>query len=922
MLPVRLEMSAFGPYTDKTVIEFDKLGKKGMYLVTGDTGAGKTTIFDAITFVLFGEPSGESRKVNDLRSAYAKPTDATYVEFDFLYNGEIYKIKRNPEYNRPSKKGDRVTTQKSDATFFLPDGTIISGVNKVVPAVEEKLGLDRKQFSQICMIAQGEFLKLLLEKTENRQKIFRGIFKTYLYEKIQEKLKSRYIEQKKISDSANEKLKANIGTINKTIFNNSNLDQFVDEKTTADTLFNLEKHIELDTKEQAKLKKVFKALEDELLEVNKILDKDLEIKNLKTSLLNLNLKIETKNKNILLAEESLNDKTEKLKSLKPLEDKIIVLKKDLDKYKNLEEYQKKLKKLKKDFDADTKKNEEILKIINDKKLLFDKKTEELKELKNISLLLSEKKNEQALLNTSIEAINTILTAFGEYKKMIAKHKENVDVYKVSNEKYDVLKKDYDNKYKLYLDNQAGVLADKLEEGVPCPVCGSKNHPKVATVIDFNLTEDKLEKLNLKQESARKKMIKDSEEASKSKERAKTLLENIFTECKKYVKVNEEDKAKDLHGKISKVSTEKIADDTIMQKEIDDLTIKNNIFIDLEKELPNLEKDIKSKEEDLKKTAENLIKIESDTKHISNSLEELSSQLNFKTKKEADAFIIEEEAKIKKANEIVDLEKNNVNNIKKELDNLLGQVTVHKKRLDDYVEIDEATIINKKNSLQLEKNEQEKVLTNIAVKISHNKQIYEKIKTFIDEFKEQQELTSYLGNLSDTANGTLSKKEKFMFETYIQSTYFEKVIERANIRFLLMTNNQYELRRKLTATNKISSTGLELEVIDYFNNSIRDASSLSGGEAFKASLALALGLSDEVQNNSGGIKIDTMFIDEGFGSLDENSLNQAIKTLADLDQGNKLVGIISHVNELKEKIDNQIVITKVDSGGSKVKILGC
>ncbi|NLA88209.1 MAG: SMC family ATPase [Clostridiales bacterium] len=189
MRPITLTMSAFGPYAEKTVLELYKLGTQGIYLITGDTGAGKTTIFDAITFALYGEASGENREASMLRSKYATPETPTFVELVFEYAGKRYTIKRNPEYERPVKRGEGTTTQKADAELTMPDGQVITKAKDVTNTVKEIIGIDRSQFTQIAMIAQGDFLKLLLAPTEERKKIFRQIFRTELYQVLQDKLK-------------------------------------------------------------------------------------------------------------------------------------------------------------------------------------------------------------------------------------------------------------------------------------------------------------------------------------------------------------------------------------------------------------------------------------------------------------------------------------------------------------------------------------------------------------------------------------------------------------------------------------------------------------------------------------------------------------------------------------------------------------
>ena len=295
-------------------------------------------------------------------------------------------------------------------------------------------------------------------------------------------------------------------------------------------------------------------------------------------------------------------------------------------------------------------------------------------------------------------------------------------------------------------------------------------------------------------------------------------------------------------------------------------------------------------------------------------------MKFKSKKEAEETVKHLKNGIQLHKNALEKVETEYADLEKELAGLKGKIDQLKKQLESKEDIDTEKLLEEKNALTEKKTELTEKSETISTRIYTNNRAKENISKKATELTTIEEKWTWVKALSNTANGNISGKEKIMLETYIQATFFDRIIDRANTRLMVMSGGQYELIRRQEASNYRSQSGLELDVKDHYNGSIRNVKTLSGGESFKASLSLALGLSDEIQSNAGGIKLDTMFVDEGFGSLDEESLQQAIKALADLSEGNRLVGIISHVAELKERIDKQVIVTKEKTGGSKVTIV--
>lgn len=920
MRPLKLCISAFGPYADKCTIDMSKLGEKGLYLITGNTGAGKTTIFDAIAFALYGEASGTNREATMLRSKYAAADCPTEVELTFSYRDKTYVIKRNPAYDRPKKNGDGFTPQKAEATLIYPNGKAVTKIKDVDMAIKNIMGIDRNQFSQIAMIAQGDFLKFLLAETKERQTIFRDIFKTGYYQKVQDSLKdevsnlSRLIYElhnsiKQFIDSA--VCEENIELFDELQLAKSNMIQTSEIPTL------IEKILEYDDENYKKISEQISIFDKDLAEIN-ILSGKVQNYIQTESLL--------KNKQNLYTEkfpvfeklkhnfQELNKKSPELEELKK---EYTVLENEFPKYEELEQLQNNTNNLLKQLEHSEsvfKKNTENIKIENDK--LCELK-EELKSYSNLETKKADITLKIHKHRTTMSALEAFNHDFNEYTELLTELAKAQKDYTASAELADQLQNEYNLLNRAFLNEQAGLLALSLKDKCPCPVCGSVLHPTPAKLGNDAPTKEKLNQAKEIAETAQQKLNDLSLNSGKIKA-AVNVKKSALTDSVKSVfgdiplenaKSKYEKLEKELSSKLSNLNNQ--------------LNLINSSF----KRAATLEKLIGEKEKQLQYLNSTISEIKDENLTLKTKLEEgkrqiseIVTKLKYKTKSDA---IVEQKrllSKIQQMKSAMENAENSYNDFNKLLTSLKAEIAQLEMQLKSFEKIDIAALQDKKTSITHKRNQLAEYQRNIFSRIDTNRFALEGIKSKSVKLTALEEKYSWIKSLCDTANGSLNGKEKIKLETYIQMTYFDRIINRANIRFMVMSEGQYEFSRYTGAKGGNSQSGLELEIIDHYNGSARSVKTLSGGEAFMASLSLALGLSDEIMSSAGGIKLDTMFIDEGFGTLDENSLEKAIKALSSLSEGNRLVGIISHVSELNQKIDKQIVVTKERSGGSKVKII--
>ena len=923
MRPHKLTISAFGPYAGQTEIDFDKFGTQGLFLITGDTGAGKTTIFDAITYALFGEASGSSRDDSMFRSTYADPDVPTFVELRFEYGGKLYLVKRSPKQERPKARGTGYTTQNAEASLQIGDEAPITSLKDVNAKLVEILGVNFSQYSQIAMIAQGQFRELLLADTKKRAEIFRSIFKTYGYlslqKRLQEDANALYGEVQNKRRSAvqyvdgavcleNSEHAADLMAAKKKVQGN--------EMTISEMIALIKTILSEEQQKEKDLKEEQQVLQNKIDGIQKQLDADKTYKQNKENHDNAVAEKERREKD---EKPSLDEKLKDAKSHQPeidqLTNDISVMSEKMSKYAELSKCVKDLEQNVKDIkanDADSEKADKDY-----QKLLADIKEKE-KELGDIN---DQKPGEEKIkVESRIEALGkesqklkTLKEDIDSYRKELGKLPKLQIKAKDAEKKRENASRQYEEKYHLFIAEQAGYIAEELQEGQPCPVCGSTHHPQLAQKAPEAPTKKELDNLKDGVDKLRELAEKDSMEYSNKISALKSTKDILLPRIKELFVDSEFDSAdKKIESKQEAIRVE---NDTLT-KTLETLNKLIERKKTLDADLPNDRKKL----EELAQKKNDLVITQKGLTTNKNNLEEkyknLKKELTYPSEEEAKKALGEKKTKKAELEGAITTAKEKVDEYDKKLAELTGTIN----QLADLIKVvpsvnvEEATI--QKEALE-NKKKQEVDPTILALNTNNtiNEGIITNVNKALAALSALEEEYRMKKTLSDTANGQLSGKERISLETYVQSAYFERIIQRANTRLMVMSNGQYELRRRTTYSGSAQS-GLELNALDHYNGTERDVRSLSGGEQFKASLSLALGLSDEIQESAGGIQLDTMFVDEGFGSLDESSLQQALKALNELTEGNRLIGIISHVADLK-KIDRQIIVTKDNMDYSRI-----
>ncbi len=918
MRPLKITMSAFGPYAGEVTLDMQKLGKSGIYLITGDTGAGKTTVFDAISYALYGEASGNYRENTTLRSKYASADTPTFVELEFEYNNEIYKINRNPEYPRPNKRGEGFTKQSANAELVMPDGSVITKIKEVSAKVEEIIGINKNQFSQIAMIAQGDFRKLLNCETNERSKIFRKIFKTEPYHNIEIKLSSLFNELKRNREKEKSGIEQYINQLkcNK----NDTLSLELERAKSGDVL--IEDVIKLageiinkDTLEYTKTQKNIESINEEIEKINSNIKLYENQEATKKAYAKASAKFEelkTKRNDCEKAYKSAEAQRERLDDLTR---KINLINSKMPKYDELKSLENSINERAQSFE----KSNNLLKLKQQEITLLEKEIDEkskaLEEVKGADLLVQKLTVQKEEISKKAEALKELKTEIDRCKTEQKNLKNAQSFAKSALDEYGALENEYNQIYIAFFNEQAGIIADELKDGEPCPVCGSTSHPNLARKSENAPSQADVE-------SAQNLVKKAQEKADKARDTA-SALKSRFDE----IAANVKSAAKKLFGTDDNVFDDYNSNINALKKDYDctlallkTANEKLNLYKKLDKEIPKIQEKQKSLSDEIStlntQKASDEAFISENTKRVTS----IKSELDFESADLAKDKLKEYTNLSSDIKNAIEKSKNAFDDIKSKYDTQKGTKASLENALKEFKEIDLASLNEKSLKLNEYKKDIDKTAKSLYSRIESNKSLVDNVSKKRDILKGYDDKYVWLKALSETANGDISGKEKITLETFVQMTYFDSIIRKANIRLLTMSDGQYELVRRSDAETLKKNEGLALDVIDHFNGSSRSVSTLSGGESFMASLCLALGLSDEIQSSNGGIKLDTMFVDEGFGSLDGEALDRALSALTSLSQGNRLVGIISHVDALRDRIDNKIVITKDRTTGSNAQII--
>ena len=920
MRPLKLTLSAFGPYAGRTVLELERLGTCGLYLITGDTGAGKTTIFDAITYALYGEPSGEYRDSSMLRSKYADADVPTEVELVFSYGGKTYTVRRNPEYARPKAKGSGTTVQKADAQLTYPDGRVVTKLREVNAAIREILGIDRRQFSQIAMIAQGDFLKLLLADTKDRQAIFREIFKTGYYQTFQERLKGEAGAVEKERERAKASVQQYIGGI--LCDENAPLAPQIAQAKEGQLPVNeveelLEKLIGQDTQRLDQAEQEAAQVEKELTQITGQLSRAEQLRKTRAEM----TRTQQDQAAAVPALEELRAAWERQRDRVPetenLQAQAAAIEAELPRYGQLEQTRAKCRHLAQSIPATAREIEgqqqalenlgaQILRCKAERNSLEHTEAQKEKLLRELEQL-EQRERDLAELAQSMRSLQAMAGALDQAQKEYRQAALNAER----------VRQDAEGKRRAFNDEQAGIMAAGLVEGAPCPVCGSTSHPHKAEMSQNAPTEAEVEQAE--------RLAKQAQDAANAKSsRAGELKGALDTREQAAAQQTQRllgncDLA-EAPANMAQIAAGQKAKKAVLKAQIAEEDARAARKALLDQQIPEQEAQRAAEEKQLSEKQRQMASFQATLEELERQSQTLEGQLKYESQKAAETALttLRQQARtlrtaLERAEQAFAAQ-----------DKALAELNAREKQLQALLEgaeeLDQAALMERQSVLGDLRTELRNRQKNLHVRLTTNRSAWENIRTQSAQLAALDQKWGWIKALSNTANGNVPGRERIMLETYVQMTYFDRILARANTHLMRMSGGKYDLKRRETAENLRSQSGLELDVIDHYNGSERSVKTLSGGESFIASLSLALGLAEEVQTSAGGIRLDTMFVDEGFGSLDEETLQQAMGALDSLTEGSRLVGIISHVAELRERIDKQIVVKKEKTGGSHASIV--
>ena len=993
MMPISLTLSAFGPYPDTITIDFESFQEDGLFLITGPTGSGKTMIFDAMIFALYGKTSGQIRQTDSLRCDHALNEIPTFVEFSFSLHQQNYTIKRNPKYYLEGKK----TPKQPSALLILPDGKMVEGIKEVNQKMISLLGVDDQQFKQICMIAQGEFTKLIMASSDEREKVLRELFHSETYQKLEEKLKvhlktyqDKYdlllnkrkdlMQELQVEDHQ-EYLSKQTKLIASQQKEYDDLKKDLDQKKQQLQLYRLQNQRLIQLKDLKQQFQDLKKQENDYQKLNKTVDtlkKAQETNYLYISYIKQQKKLQTLKlnqedflKQLKKLEKDYQEKkvqantlTVKQQTKEKLQNQIQETKQLINQiYQYQNDYQN-LQTLKQQY-----------RMLDEEHKLFLKKKEKFENglQRDQERIQSEQqvqskyeliKQQYVRLNEQKVKVHQLSDYYDQILKLNENKSDLQEEYTVVEKQVDHEKMQYNQMEKLYFRKQAGIFALQLKENQPCPICGSLHHPHPAQIEKEDITKEKLDQqakkvkqqehrlqdilqkillsnqkkemlvkqtkqlsseLNIQEEISKEIFIKELDHLSKDEKRMKKEYLELQDELK-YIQKLKKSVAlslKDMSTYESKElkqaqSLENIQvqihqlsgklDDSLRQYEIGEV---NKNYQQVQKEYRQLSLEIETIQQDYEKVKNKYLEIKTKISSLNQQIiqeQEIYDELDNKYHTALDAFINEEEFLNLKTqiNQISILEKKyqdyliSLKSLNKQIISLENEV-----KDSTYVDLSSLSETIKEVNQQLrEKNDD---LEKLKIDYSLKEKMIKDIQKINQQLEKDEDTYQRYLDLYNLASG--KNNARVSIERYVLATYFENMLIYANVIMKQLSQGRYQLLRKDDAGKGRSQQGLELDVFDQESGNIRSIKTLSGGESFKAALSLALGLSRMVQDYAGGIELNTLFIDEGFGSLDSQSLDQAMNCLMELHHENKLIGIISHVSDLKDRIERQLVVER-------------
>ncbi len=913
MRALYLKISAFGPYRNTVEIDFAQFGTSGLYLVTGDTGAGKTTIFDAICFALYGEPSGDMRKPDMLRSKYVEDKEKTQVEFRFELKRKIYTVSR-------VIKGGK--TGGKDAVLTCPDGTVISKSSDVNRSIEELLGINREQFTKIAMVAQGEFLKFLVAKSDDKKLIFRTLFQTENFDKLRNVIDEKTKKAKSEQDTKEKEIQFQLESVSIDPADALYAQEWMDLRGKTLEYEEAYAYLQQYIAYQEETEKTLNTQREEHNAYFQTQKDRLTLAKQQGLLIGRREGAQTRFLQKKVEEEQAKSVLSKAKAKeaegKALQQQATGIQAMLPQYAQLEQVQTQLHSEEVEQKQKQIRFEQINALWRSSQASIADAEKKLEMLQGAGEMLARLEAEQK----EVEKEGKDLSALLENIKSYYKYEVQCNAYRLQrdekNSLYNQALQQHAKLRNLYINASAGRLAKELKEGEPCMVCGSTVHPHKASVdvkIPDTAELDDAERLE--------KTAKEAYDEIKSQhQQCEGGLQALGNQIKQQaVHLLKMERAEDIR-QIQSAVQDAVADKKQKWQNITNAIRNEKSNLEAFQKLNKQKKEWEQQELQQRKTVadleKDLARLQESIKGKKENSEKLIAQLPFATRALAESKMTALQAQSEQLQKNIENAVQAMQRIQTEISALDSEIRTLSAQIQEVERIDILALQNDIDALERKGKVLESKQQNLYAGLNGNRRCARNLSVQLDEHKKLSAYYANINTLNKTLSGGLGGKEKLDLETFVQISYFDTILKKANRHLQKMTNGQYELQRRVDTDSKQGKIGLDLDVMDYYNSSRRDVKTLSGGESFKASLSLAFGLSEVVQSYAGGIELGTLFIDEGFGTLDEESLKSAMEALLGISTNNRIVGIISHVAELKQRIDKQVIVRKDRFGNRTIE----
>ena len=913
MRPTRLILSAFGPYAGQQEIDLSLLGQRGLYLITGDTGAGKTTLFDAITFALFGEPSGQNREPAMLRSKYADPDTPTFVSLTFLYGGQEYTVKRSPEYARKKARGEGETLQRAEAELRLPDGGIETKTKEVTQRIIRILGVTKDQFCQIAMIAQGDFLKLLLADTKERQGYFRELFHTRVFQALQRGLADEASRVSQQREAAQASVRQYMGGIlceaDDPLFPQAEKAR-AGEALMADVLSLLDRLMAQDQARITALDGQDADLERQAQALTAQLTQAQERQRARQQLAEAQTALGQAMPGLGALRQALETQQARQPEAEALTGQISVLAAQLPEYEALERRREDIRQMAEGIRQEQRRRGAQESALTAQREELNTLRQERQQLTGAGESRARLEQEQAQAVDRQKALAGLQREEAAVNALLSDLRRAQAAYQLSEDKAADCNAQAEALRQAFNREQAGIMAAALTDGAPCPVCGATVHPCKAVPSLHAPTEQAVKQAEAAAQAARQAAAEASTHAAGIRGRAEAAQAALAEKRAELLCGGALEEQLSLLAERLKAIEKQITEENnrVRRREV------------LDRLLPQQEQAMEAAAAALNALGTHIASEQAAMEQIIAAADAQAARLPYPDQAAAERHL----AALKSALGGIQQERAQAEERftarQEQITALRARIEQLEALLQDAPEIDTQALEGQRQALMEQRQRVRQRRTSAAHRLATNGDIRGHLGDTAERLSALDSQWQWVNALHLTANGKLPGKEKLMLETYVQATYFDRILRRANVHLMRMSGGKYDLKRREAAGNLQSQTGLDLDVIDHYNGTVRSVRTLSGGESFLASLALALGLSEEVQMSAGGIRLDTLYVDEGFGSLDEETLEVAMRALRGLTEGNRLIGIISHVSELRREIDRQIVVKKEKTGGSRARVV--